>query len=282
MTWTGVDGSVWRLTKPGAPNPRMAPGVKGLHMPKMIVHKSSSPLVPGVDIDDGYELPERSVYWPLLFRARSSEEWQEDHAGFFRSFHPVRTGIWTVGEGRQARTLPLTGSFDGGYVFPHDPFLTRLALIGVELTAPRPLWRGVPITQKFSGPSTRPFIPLGGGPPYYIAPGATFQDAKIANPGDEPSYLTWEVEGPQPAGIKLGVGEALIEVPFAIAEGSKLSINTNPAEQYATLDGVDCARDLGFQIFAPIPAGGEVNLVIISDGEGSIRATHVPLYWMAF
>lgn len=282
MTWTGVDGRVWRLTKPGAPNPRMAPGVKGLHMPRMVVHSSSSPLVPGIDIDEGYELPERSVYWPLLFRAASAEQWQEDHADFFRSFHPVRTGIWTVGEGRTARTLPLTGSFDGSYTFTRDPFLTRLALIGVELVAPRPLWRGLPITQKFAGASSRPFIPEGGGPPYYISPGATFQDAKISNPGDEPSYLTWEVEGPQPAGIKLGVGEGLIEVPFAIAEGSTLLINTNPAEQYATLDGVDAARDLGFQIFAPIPAGGDVDLVIISDGEGSIRATHVPLYWMAF
>jgi hypothetical protein len=281
MTWTGFDGSEWQLTRPGIPNPRMAPGVKGLHMPPMEVHASSSPLVPGVDLE-GYDLPARPVYWPLIFRSRSAEQWREEHAAFFRSFHPIREGSWSVGEGSDARTLPLTGTFDGSYAFERDPFVTGKALIGVELIAPRPLWRGQPISRTFSGPSDEPFFPLGGGPPFHISPGATFANASIENPGDEPSYLIWEVTGPQPAGTKLGVGEALIEIPFLVPDGSKLVIDTDPAAQYASLDGESRDQALGFQIFAPIPAGGKSALVIQAAGSGTVKASHVPLYWMAF
>jgi hypothetical protein len=281
MKWVGFDGSEWQLTRPGNPNPRMAPGVKGLHMPPMQVHSSSSPLVPGVELT-GYELPARSVYWPLMFRAPTADQWEADHAAFFDSFHPILEGTWTVGDGELARTLPLTGSFDGSYSFDHDPFVTGHALIGVELLAPRPLWRGRPVGRSFSGPQSTPFIPEGGGPPFHITPGSSFQNAEIRNAGDEPSYLTWTLTDEFEAGAKLGFGEALIEVPFALGPGDVLEINTDPASQYATLNGVDCAPLLGFQIFAPIPARGVTALVIQTSGSGTVRASHTPLYWRAF
>jgi hypothetical protein len=295
MTWTGLDGVVRQLTKPGNPNPRMRPGVKGLHMPRMIVHTVESPLVPGAELI-GYELPPRTVYWPLRFAARSIEQWEDDHASFFDSFHPVIPGIWTVGEGDDARTLPLTGSFDGSHVFDHDPFVTGRALIGVELLAPRPLWRGQAISRSFNGPDPEPFFPEGGGPPFYISPSATFQNASINNPGDEPSYLVWEIDGPQPAGTQVGVGGALVDVPFPVPEGKRLVIDTDPANQYALLgdlvptddggvqfvDPVDVAQPLGFQVFAPVPERGASSLKILATGPGTIRVSHVPLYWRAY
>ncbi|MGW9346038.1 hypothetical protein ACWGR3_31340, partial [Streptomyces albidoflavus] len=115
----------------------------------------------------------------------------------------------------------------------------------------------------------------------FISPAATFQQAQIENPGNEPAYLVWTVEGPS-SDVQLGVGGALIEVPFPVPEGSKLVIDTDPAGQYATLDGVDVTRELGFQMFAPVPARGTSPLAIAAAGSGVVRAELVPLYWRAF
>lgn len=280
MTWTGFDGSVWPLTRPDAVNPRMARGVKGLHMPPMEVFTSATPLVPGVDVL-GYSLPERPVYWPLLFRADSAEEWERAHAGFFDSFHPVQVGQWTVGEGDQARTLQLRGNFDGSHVFDRDPFVSGWALIGLELYAPRPLWRGQPIEQTYYAEEPVDFIPDEPGDDYHPSPVASFATANIANPGNEPAYLKWTITGPQDE-LQLGVGGAVIDVPFEVPDGSTLIIDTDPAGQYATLDGVDATTELGFQMFGPVPARGRTPLTIQSAGTGSVTAELTPLYWRAF
>lgn len=281
MTWTGFDGSYWQLTRPAAVNPRMAPGVKGLHMPRFDVYESSTPLVPGVDLT-GYSLGKRSVYWPMLFRAPNADAWAREHGAFFDSFHPVETGVWTVGAGDDARTLPLTGVFDGSFSFRHDPFVQHWALIGIELSAPRPLWRGKPITRRFGADDPVDFIPAEPGDDYFLSPVATFSRAQIPNPGNEPAYLTWTIHGPHPAGVQVGVGGAVIEVPFAVPNGSQLAIDTDPAGQFATLDGDDVTADLGFQMFGPVPPRGESPLTIATGGTGRIDASVTPLYWRAF
>lgn len=280
MTWTGVDGTVWPLTRPDAVNPLLRRGVKGLHMPPMQVFKSSTPLVPGVDLT-GYSLPERPVYWPLIFRASSAAEWVEQHGKFFDSFHPINPGVWTVGEGTESRTLELVGVFDGDHAFDRDPFVSGRAVIGLELIAPRPLWRGRSLRKIFGADQGVDFISVDGAPPFNISPTATFQQASIENPGDEPTYLTWTVHGPA-SDVQLGVGGAVIEVPFPVANGETLVIDTDPAGQYATLDGVDVTRDLGFQMFAPVPARGTSPLVIAASGEGTVVAELTPLFWRAF
>lgn len=280
MKWTGFDGSEWDLSNPDGVM-SMSKGVKGLHMPPFTVFSSSTPLVPGEDLT-GYAIPARPVYWPLNFYSDSIDEWHQVHGGFFRSFHPTQPGVWTVGEGDRARTLELTGVFDGSYAFEHDPFTLGWALIGVELRAPRPLWRARAISKTFRAEAPVDFIPVEEGETYHPTPTATFATASIDNPGDEPSYLTWTVVGPQDAGLEVGVGGATVDVPFDVAAGSVLTIDTDPAGQFASLDGVDCTEQLGFQVFAPIPARGTTALTIRSSGDGAVTAAHTPLYWAAF
>lgn len=279
MSWTGFDGSVWPLSDPHV-LPAMERGVKGLHMPAFTTYQSETPLVRGVE-HTGYTVQPRSVYWPMFFQADNEAEWRSRYGGFFDSFHPVEAGTWTVGEGANRRTLPLTGVFDGSYAFGMDPFVTGWAMIGVELLAPRPLWRGVPVSRRFTAQDGVDFIQAGLAPEFHISPAATFSSATISNPGNEPSYLTWTVEGPQDD-LFLGVGGATIDVPFAVPDGSVLRIDTDPANQFATLDGVDVTTDLGFQTFAPVPARGTSPLSIAASGAGAVNAELVPLYWRAF
>lgn len=280
MRWVGADGSVWPLTRPYADNPRLMPGVRGLHMPRFEVYESGSPLVPGVELM-GYTIAKRPVYWPMLFRSNSIADWEADHAGFFDSFHPVNPGTWIVGEAEKERRLDLTGVFDGSYSFVRDPFVTGRAVIGVELVAPRPLWRGRIVRRVFAAEEGEDFIPTGGAPPFHISPAATFQQATIENTGDEPAYLVWTVQGPADD-VQLGVAGAVIEVPFPIPDGSTLVIDTDPSGQFATLNGVDYTRELGFQQFAPVPARGTSALQIAAAGAGVVTAELVPLYWRAF
>lgn len=279
MTWTGFDGSTWDLTDEFA-SMQLREGVKGLHMPPMTIFESSTPLVPGSDIQ-GYAIGGRPVYWPLTFLADSPQEWRSAYAGFFRSLHPVNPGLWTVGVGDDARTLPLTYWPDAGsYAFKSDPFVNGVALIGLDLYAARPLWRGKAIEQTFLADGPTDFIPGEPGEDYYPSPVATFATANIDNPGDEPSYLRWTVNGPA-FELELGVDGAVIDVPFNVAEHSTLVIDTDPASQYATLDGEDVTPLLGFQMFGPVPARGRSPLTIKSAGAGSVTAELVPLYWTA-
>lgn len=280
MTWTGFDGSFWNLADLDGPM-TMARGLRGLHMPRMDVFTSSSPLVHGVE-QTGYYIPERSVYWPLNFWSESLDEWRQAYGGFFDSMHPTKPGVWRVGSGKEERSLELTGDFQGDFEFQNDPFVLHWALIGVQLTAPRPLWRGQPVQRVFKSGEGESFFGPSGGPPFFISPRASFATAKISNPGDEPAYLKWTAEGPHDAGLKMGVGTALIDVPFALVDGDVLIVNTDPTEQYATLNGVDCSVALGFQMFAPVDARGETELAIESTGTGAVSAALTPLFWRAF
>lgn len=289
MTWTGYDGSVWPLTRPAAVNPRMQPGVKGLHMPRFDVFTSATPLTHGEDVL-GYWIAPRDVYWPLLFRARSVQEWESSFSAFFDSFHPVQTGVWTVGEGKTARSLPLRGAFRGDYAFERDPFVYGRAMIGVELQAPRPLWRGQPVRRLFKPITGEPFFPEGGAPAFHISPSNGFSTASIQNPGVEPSYLTYIVDGPQ-HDIELGVGDAIIQVPFPVLAGKRLVIATDPTAPFATLGdipasgepftGTDVGPQLGFQLFAPVPPRGVTPITVQGLGAGPIAVELTPLYWTA-
>lgn len=280
MKWTGWDGSVWPLVGATARNPRLGRGIKGLHMPEFTVHKSKSLLVPGVEIE-GYSIEERAVFWPVLFRAPSAGEWLDQHGAFFDSFHPVNTGLWTVGSGTDARTLPLRGDFTGNHVFDRDPMLSLWTMIGLELEAPRPLWRGQPIELRFENSEGQPFIDPAGSPPFHISRGASFAEAAVENPGDEPAYVVYRMEGPLDQ-VTIGFGDALIDVPFPVPAGQVLVIDTDPTSRLATLDGDDVTRELGFQMFAPVPAKGKTDLTLVADGAGAVTVEITPLYWRAF
>lgn len=280
--WIGYDGSTHDLTNIGL-GLVMQNGVVGLHNPKYVKFAASNAGSPGRRLRGARAL-ERDVFWPLLFRADDIDDWYDTYRSFFDSFDPLLPGRWEVGNGLDKRTLDLVGDFSDDYAFIHDPFTLGWASIGVKLEAPQPFWKGVPVTVgPLDSGGAQSFVPPTGGPAFYIGAGATFINAKITNPGDEPAYLQWTLTGPLDD-ISVGVGDQLIQVPFNLpGTGDTLMIDTDPRNQYATVNGVSKNKELGFQVFTPVPARTkDVPLTIGAVGSGKIQARLIPLYRRAF
>lgn len=281
VVWVGWDGSVWNLNS-GAEGVRLLKdGVEGLHFPPITKWSSSSPVVPGKR-SRGWQSDAREVFWPVQIRGASSEAFRELYDAFFTTIHPDRAGEWMVRAGEQVRRLRLTGTFDTSHNDPLDPYLRGRAVYGVTLEAEQPYWEG----ESFSvGPWLAAdgvdFFDPGGSPLFHISSSHTAASAEMTNPGDVDAYPVWTVTGPM-SDIELGVGTRIIDVPFAVADGEVLVIDTDPRNITATVNGVDATEDLGFQSFAPIPAKATTPLHVEATGEGSITVSLTPLYFRAF
>lgn len=275
--WIGHDGSQWDFARIDGPL-LVQNNVIGLHDPQFDRFVSSSASLPGHRLR-GVRAKAREVFWPLLFRANTPEDWLTAYSGFFRSIHPQKRGLWRVGTGKQTRELELTGIYDSNYAMRHDPFTLGWASIGVQMEAEQPFWRGQAIERgPWRAENSVPFFP---GPAYRISSSRAFGSASIPNPGDVPTWLKWKIVGPL-APITVGVGASPIEVPFDVPNGSVLEIDMDPRNQYATLDGEDVTEALGFQEFDPVEPGENVSLVVEAAGAGGIWASLTPLYFRAF
>ncbi|EYR64679.1 hypothetical protein N866_07205 [Actinotalea ferrariae CF5-4] len=301
MTWTGWDGSEWDLTDPEASGVSLQAGVRGLLMPPFRRHTTSSPAVAG-SRPRGYSTDERPVFWPVkVFQDTSSQDWIDHDAAFWRTLAPGRTGVWTVTQ-PSGRSRSLRCRFeelqDGLDI---DPSLMGWVVYGITLVAEEPFWTGEPVTRQFVPSTTVPFFP---GPPFGISEGSLSTSAAIDNPGDEPAYLSWWLHGPTTG--TFGVGGRVIDVPFEVAPGRTLvldsaptvrgarEIDTPPAglspQQETTwvserlrTAAVDRTKDLGATSkWGAVPAGTAVPLSVAAVGTGALRASLLPQHYRAW
>lgn len=283
MTWTGSDGVVWDLTT-GEGGVVMMPGVRGLTMPPVTHHKSVYASVPGSRWR-GYSVQDREVFWPIqVFNDLGSEEWILRDRAFWKTLAPNKTGIWTVTQPTgEKRTLRLRLRDDGDPVFSHDPSLAGWSNYGLTFDAEQPFWEGEGgvVSKTFTPSSESNFFGTEGGTPFRISRSSTVTTALMNNPGDVEAYPTWTIEGPCTAAT-VGVGGVNITIPFAIATGQRLVINTAPSSQQAIMAGTDRTADLGTVNFAPIPPGVNVILSLSITGTGSITASITPRYFRAW
>lgn len=283
VVWTGWDGSVWDLTDRDSGVALYLGGVEGLHFPKLTRYTSKSRAIAGNRMR-GWRAEERDVFWPVLVWSDGAAGWIDRNTAFFRSMHPDRAGTWTVKAlGREARSLDLTLVVDDSYTYDMDPLRVGWAEYPVSLEAARPYWRGEPVKLgPWKAPNPQPFFGAGGyGPPFYISGSESFGHAVVNNPGDIEAWGVWTVTGGL-TGVELGVGGAVITVPFSVPEGSVLQIDTDPRRPTAKLDGVNVTPLLGLQDFAPVPDGAEVPLHVQGIGTGSVEFEITPLYFRAF
>lgn len=288
VTWTGYDGSVWDFNNIDGGVFLDRAGVEGLHFPPLTKYRSTARGIPGNRVR-GWRAEAREVFWPIHVWGDSSEEWLTRNESFLSTIHPDKPGTWTVkASGRPARSLQLTGVFDESHSYPVDPVNTGWAKYGITLEASQPYWEGELITRgPWKAPDPVPFFP---GPPFTISGGAAFGSAVIPNPGDVEVFGKWRAKNALTS-IELGVGDAIIEVPFDVADGEMLVIDTDPRRPTALLGpipaegepfvGDDMRAELGLQDYAPVPVGASVPLHVEATGTGEITYELTPLFFRA-
>ena len=298
MQWV-AKGAEWPLTNPET-GLFMLPGVRGLGSVASDRHSSSSPAVAGSRYE-GSSILDREVFWPLhMWHDGGSVEWMLRDRAFWSTMDPEDTGRWVVSHPDGAhRSLTLRFLSDGDKSSAQDPMSSGWDSYGILLVAEQPFWEGDPVVKSWKNRTYAPFFEPDGPQLVNIAAGSDASTATIDNPGDVESYATWFLDGPMDDAA-VGVGGVVVDVPFAIADGECLVIDSDPdligatlyeisAEEMALtpeerkkpserivgvdlLNPVDMSAALGEADFAPIPAGASVPLSLTITGVGAVEA----------
>ena len=225
------------------------------------------------------------MFWPLrVYHPAGSQEWLDYDAAFWRTMHPDHTGVWTITQPNgESRSLRLRCVDDGQQAFDTDPALLGWARYGVTLVAEQPYWEGDPVTRAWKVGTPVSFFGSGpGGPPFTISPGSTLSKATIDNPGDIDAWPVWTIYGPTNS-VTVGVNGRTVLVPFPVADGGLLTIDTRPSAQTAIDgNGGEWTSQLGSFNFAPVPAGKAVSLSLAMSGSGLVQASLTPLFLRAW
>jgi hypothetical protein len=290
-TWTGWDDSVWRISD-HASGTFLLPGVRGLTEGPHERYADQAPGIAG-SMFLGWRAGERPVFWPLaIFQDATSLDWVERDRAFWRTLRPGTTGVWTVtAPSGSSRTLRCRFDNDGNHAFDHDPMASGWATYQVYLVADEdPFWRGEEIVRRWEPTTPSDFVPVSAGPPFHISEPS---ELTIPNPGDVGGWVQWVSNGPSTT-LDLGVDGAVVEIPFEVPDGKRLTLDTRPTEQVAilgdpdpddpfgVLDGEDVTDLLGEADFAEVPAESTTTLSVEMDGAGYVLARLVPGYWRAW
>ncbi|WP_315913576.1 phage tail domain-containing protein [Arthrobacter sp. lap29] len=286
-TWTGWDGSIWPISDPRSGAALLADGLEGLGMPDILNYTHDSPVVHGSEWD-GWLATGRKVYWHFIIYSGSAADdqpstkaWLARHKAFWKTMRPGTTGVWTVELPTGEKfSLRLRFVSDGGHSYATDPAKRGWEAYGIELFPEQPFWEGVSVVRSWDvGEQVDFFGPTGFGPDFFISSSAQLSTATVTNPGDVDTFVTWTINGPSTTAV-VGIGEDTTTVPFPIAAGSRLVIDTDPRRLTAELDGVDVMEQLTEFNYPALPPGEDVQLNLALDGTGSVEAKFPTYYLM--
>lgn len=280
MTWTGWEGSTFDLLDPAVSGVMLLEeGIRGLNMPPFTRYTSNAAGIAGARWR-GHGTDEREVFWPaFLWSDKGSADWMRADARWWKTMRPDELGVWEVVTAASIRRLRLRFVDDSDHSSPRDPTRLGWCLYGIRMVAEQPYWEGDPITLSWQERAEQPFLP---GPPFWVSGTVSLSSAVMQNPGSVDAFPTWVLDGPFSTAT-VGFAGATITVPFPVAAGNSLTINTSPDEQTAIdAAGVDRTGDLGAASFAPIPSGGGKALTLALAGAGSVSASITPLYYRAW
>lgn len=282
MTWAGADGSEWSLTDPSSGSV-MLPGVRGWSMPPVTHYNDTYASVHGSRWR-GYNVGEREVFWPIqIYSDISSQDWVTRDSKFWATMHPAHPGVWMVRQpDGTKRRLTLRFHDDGTQAFDTDPILSGWCSYGITFHAEQPFWEGDPIAKPFSSGTGGDFFGGTGGPPFVISPGNAIATAELTNPGDEPAWPVWVLDGPFTAFTLTVDGQSIASSTITATAGQQLVITTEPTQRSALLDGTDVMGSLSSYGFTALPDGGQVPLSLAYTGTGGITCQFTPLYHRAW
>ena len=282
--WVGWDGSSWMLSDPKSGVFLTQEGVEGLAMPPAVDWVSpGSPGLHGQEFT-GWVAEARPVFWPIfLFHDSGSKYWQERDTAFWRSLRRGEYGTWRVTTTAGTRELRCRFSDDGGHTFDRDPHYFGWASYGVSLMADDPFWKGPSVRRSWKQGDPVQFFggALGKAPLFHIMSGSQLSTATMTNEGDVDAWPRWTVTGPL-SSVSVGVGDAQVSWSGTLLEGQVLTIDSDPRDQTAFIDGVDVTADLGAYDFAPIPPGEDRSLSLTMSGTGTVTAEITPRYFRAW
>ena len=182
----------------------------------------------------------------------------------------------------ETRTLVCRLTRESDTAWEWDPVKAGVSVHEFYLAAEDPYWQGAPLVRSWGSGEPVDFFGTTGGPPFFISRSSTIDTASVRNPGDVRAWPRWRIDGPTTS-VELGVGSSVVEVPFAVADGAYLTVDTSPTAQTAILsDGTDKTGDLGAVEFAPIEPGAEVPLSLVMSGTGTVTATITPRFYTAW
>lgn len=280
VRWEAWDGTAWDLLDPQA-GTFLVEGVRGLTMPPATRHTTESPAVAGTDDSDDDHVGEREVFLPLfVYSDAGSQAWVERDRAFWRGLRRRKYG-WLVVVHPDGTERRLRCKFvdDGSHAFPVDPTRRGWALYGITLVAPQPYWQGAPVVRSWKAGEPVEFFQADG---LHIAPASRIDTATIDNDGDVEAWPVWTIHGPT-SSVTVGVDARVVEVPFTLAEGESLVIDTHPTVQTAADHaGADRTGELGAVDFAAVEPGDRVALDITLVGTGYVSASLTPLYERAW
>lgn len=274
VTLIGGDGSVWDLSD-GAVGLLTGPS---LFAPAPVTHWwGTSPLVDGSSWV-GMRTDARSVTLPVVVETDDWTTWRSTDAALFQALHPSREcQLQVTAPDGVTRWMGLR-YVAGGEIDDGDPLLWTSASYVLEFTAAIPFWRGSTIIAPLDPTDPVPLFP---GPPFHINAKTYSTGGTITNPGDEPAWPRYTIQGPADS-WSIKVGSASISSNTPLAAGQAVYIDTDRT-QLTVVDesGVNVYGNLDSDTFAAIPAGTDVKLQVSIGGYNAVSQVTVeftPLY----
>lgn len=276
FTWFGTDGSEWDLVQGPA---WLLSGTRGYGMPTPQHWLRESPGLDGATWD-GLRLPPREVYMPVEIHA------PDDIIGvdraFFSGLNPRLEGkLRVTAPGGKYREIACRYVEGAEGELETDPHLVGRVVYPLRMVACNPYWRGEPVSLQVRQGTALPFFP---GPPFHIAPGLSFSNAPITNPGDEPSYAVKRMHGPY-SGFTVDIGGSLVSMEIDKAAGEWVDVDMRP--DYGTFTdetGADVSAHVTARSFAAIPVGDTtISLTFTDEGTGTgADISFDTYYWRAW
>ena len=258
-------------------------GASGFGSPD-VEHWWRAPAAIDGSFHQGLRIPSREVTLPLEVTGGTPADWLATDQELWRGLNPrgeCRLVVTTPEATQRWLTMRLTGG--GDVEVEEDPLLRGRSQYPLTFTAGDPYWRGPLVRQGFettTGPAD-----LFPGPPFNIGVSSAIGSGTVTNPGDEPGWPIWTIEGPY-ATATVGVGASIVTLSTPIAAGQRRIINMDPRYNSITdQNGVRRWSEATAATFEPIPPGVDVPLnmgVTASTTDTKIELSFSPRYRRAW
>lgn len=288
-TWIPQVGVTTEFTRDDAIFRLLTGSIEGLGDPKTDDFVQEQALIDG-QLFSGYRAKARDCFWPVMVDATLGD-WESQQALFWQSLVPGAYGVWRV-TAPSGNYRDLTCRYvPSDYTPIVDPSKQAIEVIGINLVADDPWWRGPVVEKEFqTGETPLPFFATSGGV-LNLMSANTVDSATITNPGEIPAWSTFTIVGPSTAFdirfFSATEGAARISGTVDVPDGWRLVINTDPTAQSVRLydsDGnwTNVFSQLDNIGFTPIAAGNDVPLYITLNGAGSMLVSFSPGYRRAY